>query len=484
VINGNNPLDSTANNRKDYDPTIERWATHIANADFDNIDQRYIQHAKNRIIDIIGCMIGGVRSPGSDMVATLIQGWGAGERHSSIIGFGKNYIVPAHTAAMVGGILARSFDFGVLIPCVEGQFYEAHLSETSVPTALALSEAWHRSGKEMICALLVGDDIASRLIAASNYAAGLNWDSTGTVNRFGAAAVAGSIMRLSPDKMMNTFGIILDQLSGSFQSINDRVHSFKLTQGMSGRDGIVAAELAGIGWLGSRNPLYGKYGYFALFCSGEHDTHILTKDLGKIYYADSTFKPYPCCRQMHIFIDCALKIIQDNKDLSSKDIDTITVVTSSRVASGPLNAPFTVGEFPLGSAMFNIGYNVANVLLRKGVDLVHYTEEFINSPEIKDLTDKVSITQGAIRDEESLDLAEITARMKDGRELTGIVRYAKGHPLFKPLSQQEIEEKFMRNMAFGKIMATSRAEELLNMLKRLEEIDDVSKIVKFFSETQ
>jgi 2-methylcitrate dehydratase PrpD len=466
----------THRKEKDHGSLVEKWAVHIANTTFSDIGTQYIQHAKNRIIDIVGCIISGARSAGCDMIRTLAQSWGAGEIHSSALGCGKDRVPPAHTVAMVNGILARSFDFGVIIPCVAGKFYEAHLSETSVPTALALSEAWHRSGKEMISALILGDDIASRLIAASNYAAGLNWDSTGTVNRFGATAIAGSLLRLSPDQMMNAFGIILDQLSGSFQGINDRVHSFKLTQGMSARDGIIAAELARLGWLGSRDPVFGRYGYFSLFCSGKHDTHILTKDLGKTYYADSTFKPYPCCRQMHIFIDCALEIIRDNKNLVPAYIETITVTTSSRVASGPLNAPFIVGEFPLGSAMFNIGYNVANVLLRKGVQLEHYTDEFINSSEIKSLTGKVNIILGDVPDEDSLDLAEVKVKMKDGHEFVGRVRYATGHPIFKPLSQQEIEDKFRMNLAFTKMISTSRTEELLDMLKCLEEIDDVKKI--------
>ncbi len=281
--------------------------------------------------------------------------------------------------------------------------------------------------------------------------------------------------------MINAFGIILDQLSGSFQSINDRVHSFKLTQGMSARDGIVAAELADLGWLGSKQPLFGRYGYFTLFCSGEHDTRILTRDLGKVYYGDSTFKPYPCCRQMHIFIDCALEIIRNNEKLDPMDIDSIVVATSSRVASGPLNVPFTVGEFPFGSAMFSIAYNVASVLLRKGVKLEYYTDELINSYEIRDLIERVRITPGAIPDEDSLDLAEVRVKMKDGRELIGNVHYAKGHPLFKPLSQQDIEDKFRMNVSFSKVISTARAEELLDMLKRLEEIDDVWKIVDVLS---
>ena len=53
--------------------------------------------------------------------------------------------------------------------------------------------------------------------------------------------------------------------------------------------------------------------------------------------------------------------------------------------------------------MFSIGYNVASVLLRKGVRLEHYTDELINSSEIRDLIERVNITPGAIPDEDSLD---------------------------------------------------------------------------------
>jgi 2-methylcitrate dehydratase PrpD len=481
LIDQNRATGITSQEEKDYESVVERWAVHSATVCFDDIDKEYVERAKNRVIDIVGCIISGAKSAGCDMVWSLARSWGVVETHGSTIDFNKEYSVAAHNAAMVNSIMARSFDFGVILPSVDGKLYEAHLSETTVPTALALSEAWHRSGKEMICALILGDDIASRLIAASNYAAGLNWDSTGTVNRFGATAIAGHLLHLSPDKMINAFGIILDQLSGSFQSINDRVHSFKLTQGMSARDGIVAAELASLGWLGSKQPLFGRYGYFTLFCSGEHDTRILTRDLGKVYYSDSTFKPYPCCRQMHIFIDCALEIIRNNEELDPMDIDSIVVATSSRVASGPLNVPSTVGEFPFGSAMFSIGYNIASVLLRKGVRLEYYTDELINSYEIRDLIERVRIIPGTIPDEDSLDLAEVRVKMKDGRELIGNVRYAKGHPLFKPLSQQDIEDKFKMNVSFSKVISSTRAAELFDMLKRLEEIDDVRKIVDVLS---
>lgn len=459
-----------------HDSVVEAWVTNIVNANFNSMDPKHIHDAKNRIIDIVGCSIGGAMAPGCDMIRALARHWGGGECRASVIGFENNNGISTHDAAMVNSVMARSFDFGVLLPYIEGKFHEAHISETTVPVALALAEEWHRTGKEMITALILGDDIASRLIAASNYIPGLNWDSTGTVNRFGATAVAGNLLRLTDGKMRSAFGIILDQLSGSFQGILEGVHSFKLTQAMSARDGIIAVELADQGWLGSAEPILGRYGYFKLFCSGEYDTTILTKDLGKVYYADSIFKPYPCCRQMHIFIDCALQAVTDKEDLSPAGIETVTVLTSPRVASGPLNSPFTIGEFPQGSAIFSIKYNVANVLLRKCVRLEHYTEDFIKDPQIKELTGKICVIPGEISAEESLDVAELIVKMRDGEEFSVKVHYAKGHPLVKPLTQKEIEDKFRANIAFTNIISMTKAEEALDMLKHLENIDDVSAI--------
>ncbi len=151
MIDQNRATGITSQEEKDHDSVVERWAVHSANVCFDDIDKEYVEHAKNRVIDIVGCIISGAKSAGCDMVWSLARSWGVVEKHGSTIDFKRGYSVAAHNAAMVNSIMARSFDFGVILPSVEGKLYEAHLSETTVPTALALSEAWHRSGKEMIC---------------------------------------------------------------------------------------------------------------------------------------------------------------------------------------------------------------------------------------------------------------------------------------------------------------------------------------------
>ena len=72
-MNRDSVVDVIPGKEKDHNSLIEKWAVHIANTSFSDIDIKYVQHAKNRIIDIIGCIIGGAGSAGCDMVRTLVK---------------------------------------------------------------------------------------------------------------------------------------------------------------------------------------------------------------------------------------------------------------------------------------------------------------------------------------------------------------------------------------------------------------------------
>lgn len=450
---------------------IEEWARHIKKSRFETFDPETVGQAKYRIIDIVGCAIGGANAPGNAMIRDLVKEWG-GKPEATILVNGIK--APTHNVAMVNCIMARSFDYGVLIPYIDDEMAPAHVSETTVPTAITVAEWKHLSGKELITALTLGDDITTRLTKASKYSPAVSWDSPGTVNKFGATTIAGKLLGLNEHQIVNAFGIVLNQLAGSFQGINDGAHSFKLAQGLAARDGIIAAELATKGFTGGKDPLLGKYGYFALYCQ-TYDTEILTKELGKKFYADKIFKPYPCCRFTHSAIDCALKLVNE-QDIETEDIDEVTLNVAPMHLDGPLSQPFNIGDFPQGNALFNYRYLVASVLVRKSMKLEHLTEEFIRNSKIFDLTTKINL-MGTLPPDK-IEAAELKVRMKDGREFYARVDVAKGDPLEKPLSKEEIEEKFRGNIAFSKTVTNRNAEEALSMLKNLEQIQDVAKVVQ------
>jgi 2-methylcitrate dehydratase PrpD len=452
-------------------PAIEELSANVLNTRFENFDQKTLENNKNRIIDVVGCLIGGANARGNQALVELVKKWGGKEEASILIHGGK---VPALHAAMVNSIMARSFDFEALSPLVEGKSIPAHISGTTIMTALTLGEVKGIDGKELFTAIMVGDDMASRVLAASGYDFTLGWDCTGTVNAIGATAIAGRLLGLNEKQLRNAFGIVLNQLGGSFQSIWDGATDFKLPQGMSARNGIFAAQLAKAGWTGPEDPLLSKFGYYHLYTEGCIHPDILTKDLGKKYYADATIKPYPCCRGSHGVIECALAIVSKH-DINTDDIEEVILYASQYGLDNFLGQSFKIGDFPHACACFNYQYAVANTLIRKGVRPEHYSEESIRNPDINTLIKKVRL---ALLENAATPLTNrVTVKMKDGQEFSEFTNSPKGDSVKNPMMKEEIIAKFWANVDFSKTVTKKNAEKLLGLLEKLEGLDNVNKIV-------
>ena len=135
---------------------IEAISANVVDTWFENFDKVTVETAKNRIIDTVGCLIGGANDPGNPELVNLVKEYG-GKAEATILFHGGQ--VPAGNAAMLNSIMARSFDFEPVSPLVEGRGTPGHISGTTVMTAITMGEVQDITGKELLTALLVGDDI-------------------------------------------------------------------------------------------------------------------------------------------------------------------------------------------------------------------------------------------------------------------------------------------------------------------------------------
>ena len=97
----------------------------------------------------------------------------------------------------------------------------------------------------------------ARLGVASGFDFELGWDNTGTINGFGATAIAGKLLGLDEKQIHNAFGIVLNQLAGSMDGVYDKTMCFKLPIALSARNGIFSADLAKEGFAGVKDPFTG-----------------------------------------------------------------------------------------------------------------------------------------------------------------------------------------------------------------------------------
>ncbi|MGD9159950.1 MAG: MmgE/PrpD family protein [Desulfobacteraceae bacterium] len=451
----------------------EALCRNVANTRFEDLDESIIINAKNRIIDVLGCVAAGANAECNLSLIQLIKDWG-GKAESSILIHGGKTV--SHNAALANSVMARSFDFESLGPLVDGRSLPAHISGTTVITAVTMAEAYKISGKGLITSLLSGDNLTARIIAAeSNGGLPPGWDSVGTANSFGAAAIAARAMGLDSRQIKNALGLVFNQMSGSMQNIWDGVPAFKLLQGLSARNGIISAQLAKAGWAGPDDPLFGNQSYFNLFAQGCGNPEILTKELGKTYYCDAHFKLYPCCAVSHAAIDCAL-FLANNHYMDYRDIKEVTLYVSKSGLNSFLAQPFDVGDFPHAGSAFNYKYHVAIALMRKSIKSEHFSEDHVKDPEVLNFMDKISLDQLPGVERELL-YANLKVTMNNGDQYEKLTESPRGEPLGNPLTKDEIVDKFFSNLEFSQKISPANGEKLLSLLDKLEELEDITEII-------
>ncbi|MBI5442392.1 MAG: MmgE/PrpD family protein [Deltaproteobacteria bacterium] len=445
-------------------------ARHLVRTSFDAFGPATLEGAKDRIVDTLGCVLAGKNASGCSGLAELVREAG-GAPEATVLGFGCR--VPAQAAALVNAVLARSYDYEPVGAFVDGKSVPAHISGTTVPTALAVAEKLGASGRELLTALVLGDDLAARLSAASLFDLDLGWDNTGTANAFGATAIAGKLLELDEAEMQNAFGIVLNQLGGTMLNIFEGTHCFKLPQGLAARAGIFSASLAKKGFTGPKNSLTGQHGYFARYCR-EYDLSVLTRDLGRTFCAGDTIKPYPCCRANHAAIDCTLALVRDH-GVKAADVEEVIVGVRATAKEFAVGQEFRIGEVPQISASFSLQYAVATALLRGEVELSHFGEESIRSPEIEALVRRIR-TVGSLPPERSLG-AEVTIRTKEGREYRAAVEQPLGSDAFSPLTPSEKRKKFLRCATFTRDLDEAKAQAVFETLRGLENVACVAEVM-------
>ncbi len=459
--------------KKTESTVIEKLVANALDTRFEDIPPDALEATKYRIIDTLGCLIGGAADVGNPELLNLLREQG-GNKEATILIHGDK--VPVANAAFINCIMARSFDFEPVSPLVDGFSCPGHISGTTVPSALTLAEVVDASGKDMLTALILGDDLASRLLAGSGFGFTLGWDCVGTVNTFGVTAAAGRLFGLNKTQLRNAFGIALNQLGTTFQSFWDGTTAFKLPQGLAARGGITSAQLAQAGWTGPEDPLMSRFGYYKMFTEGCKRPKALTKDLGKKFYYDGTIKPYPCCRIVHSAIECALVLINKH-DIKPDDIKLVNLQVAPGGIDHAVGKPFKIGAFPHGNAAFSYEYVVATAFLFGSVKPEHFTESAIRNSNIMDFIKKMKLA--AAKDVE-FEKARMTVTLKDSQKFTETVTKVKGDPITNPMTHNEIIAKFWVNLDFSGKINHKKAEHLLDMLLNLEKVASVRKLIPCF----
>lgn len=445
----------------------EKLAVQVTNTSYPDIPQDAVIKAKQCILDCVGVTIAGAADSIRDPVMQYLDIIG-GEPSATVIGIGGKTSVT--NAALANGIFNHVLDYDDT-----NQIFIGHASAVIVPATLALAEKFGATGKDILSAYMAGTEVQWRLGEAlvsngDHYIKG--WHSTGTIGAFGAAAAAGKLLGLDEETMSRALAIVASEAGGFQEQFGTHCKSFHA--GRANEAGVRAALLARAGFTGAKSALEGKVGYLKLiaqkFDISKLDNFakpwgILEKNFGR----GINLKANPVCASGVGSIEGMQSLVKEH-GVKPEDIESIDCGVRPTALNILMHHDPKCGL----EAKFSVEYWMAAVLLDGRVGLTQLKDEYVNRPEVREITKKVRVYS---RPEITLEEArvKIDVKLKDGRELTVEYFPPKGAP-DNPMSEQELVEKFHDCAAWGGL-PKHKADTAIDLLLRLDEIDNVGPLM-------
>jgi aconitate decarboxylase len=423
-------------------------------------------HAKLCVLDALGCALFGSQQPSGRIAAETALSLSPGQG-ASLVGRGETCGIDA--AAMANGTAIHGFELDDL-----------HLKATlhpgavTIPTALALAEAYHKSPSAFLTAIIAGYEVGLRIGIAVGLSHGLRGHhTTGTVGTLAATAVAANLLNLNATQTGNAMGIAATQAAGlhgaRMGAMSKRFHA-----GRAAQSGILAAVLASRGFTGSQSALEQPFGgFFSTLCD-EVDVDAVTLGLGQDWEITAVdFKAYASCGSTHTTIDAIDQLMR--RGLTAENLGQLRIYMSRKAQS---NVGWKYLPAGVVAAQMNAYYAAAIKLLEGDVFVEQFAENKLADPRVMRLIERVRIIHEPAYDAGgagSRHKVRVDAECKDGNILTEIVEQRRGSAHF-PLTRQDILHKF-RCLA-NTVLDASAVEKIIVFVDNVDELDNMEPLFR------
>ncbi|MGD8453426.1 MAG: MmgE/PrpD family protein [Phycisphaerae bacterium] len=434
-------------------------------AGFDTLSPAVVHEVKRRVLDSIGTALGAWSSrPGriARELATSVPIAGG----ASLLG-SKHRTTP-DLAVFANGALVRYLDFNDTYLSRE----PAHPSD-NIPAAWAAAQAARAGGRELITAIALGYELQCRLCDAASLRAH-GWDHV-CYGALSTALLASKLYGLSVEQTVHALGLAGVCNFATRQTRTGQISDWKACAfSNAARNGLFAADLARRGLTGPNEIFEGPKGLFQMI-TGPFNL-AWSAGLDDWMIRKTYIKFWPAEYHSQSAIDAALQLrpeVGDARRIQSILIESFEAAVSI-IGSEPEKWRPTSRE----TADHSMGYCVACALLDGDVSRESFSEERIRDAETLKLLDKIKIVETAECNAGYPDGIpnRLIVTMQDGRELTKLVKYPRGHA-GNPMTDDEVIAKF-RGLA-ADVVSPATADEIIARAMSLEKLDDVGELLEF-----
>jgi 2-methylcitrate dehydratase len=347
--------------------SISRQIAEFAvNLKYNDLPENVINEVKRFLYDSIGCAFGGYHTKDVKILRNIYKNIG-GKKESTLLGYGDK--LPAVNSTLVNSLMIRALDFNDI-------YWKEDPSHPSdlIPASLSVGELTNSSMKEVITAIVLAYEFEQRLCEfALPGVRERKWHHA-TLTQFVSPVVAGKLLKLNVDQMVNAIGI-----NGSHNHTIGCPTAGRLTMmkntvdPMAVQSGVFAALMAKNGYTGTEAVFDGKEGLMDVF-GPAWNTSKLLDGLGKTYkILECGMKAFPTEALTHTHITATLKAVNKN-NINYDQIDSVTVTTIAR-ACDILFDPHKYRPESRETADHSLPYCIATALVDKKITTDSFSEK-------------------------------------------------------------------------------------------------------------
>ncbi|MCH8837461.1 MAG: MmgE/PrpD family protein [Candidatus Marinimicrobia bacterium] len=393
-----------------------------------------VGEVKRYLYDSVGCAFGGFNTRDVQIMRRVYRHM-SGLPEASLFVSGDQ--IPAVSATLVNSLAVRALDYNDIYwredPC--------HPSDL-IPAALAVGEMTGATMKHVIVAIVLAYEFEQRLCEfALPGIRERKWHHA-TLTQFVAPIVAGKLMGLSEDQLVNAIGI-----AGSHSYTVGAVTAGQLTMmkntvdPMAVRDGVFAAQLAEHDYTGPEEIFEGKEGFMDTF-GPDWDVDKLVGRLGESFkILECSMKAFPTEALTHTHISATLQLVKEH-DIQPEQVEEVVVTTIARAT----DILFDHHKYePSGreTADHSLPFCIARAILDREITTRTFDDDKIADPQLKAIIRKI---KGEASEEfEQLFPAKqpsrVTIRTTAGQEHSVYLEYPKGDPR-EPMTEEDQDSKF------------------------------------------
>jgi 2-methylcitrate dehydratase PrpD len=436
--------------------------------DYRRLPPEVIDRLKGQLLDQLGCQLIGSTVPWNQSVYQFVRENKYGGP-ATIVNHGDK--VPIDDAALVNGTFGQG--------CELDDYYDqggGHPGAATVPVAMALAEKSRIDGRNFLTAMAAGYEIGWRLgkgLLPEMMRRG--YHAQGVVGVFIAAATAGKLLGLDPEKLTHALAIAGSHASGTMEYDQSGGEVKRMHNGMACSGGLRSALTADKGLTGPPTIFEGERGILKVF-SGESRTGVITRAMGTDYAVlHAAIKRFPVNASQHSPIELLDKLIKENS-IRPEDVKKITVGVNEGVIlhNGSIYEPHEVIE-----AQFSLRFSLALRLLRGGNELKSYLDRNAwHDPAILALERKIDLYADPTAVKERRFACRMKITLLSGVVIDGTLQSPKGN-FSNSLSKEELTEKFLANGS--SVLPQEKLERIVEKVGKVEAEEDMASLAALLS---